>query len=74
MYFIAATVRQKNGFTSRNQHFPNNRTKVYGAPNSSTTDFLEFGKVPHMAAQGVAFFGEFYTHDVQFPSNTEVWT
>lgn len=27
-----------------------------------------------MAAQGVAFFGEFYTHDVQFRNNTEAWT
>ena len=26
-----------------------------------------------MATQGLAFFGEFYTHDVQFQNNTEAW-
>lgn len=43
MYSIATAVHQKTGFTSGNQHFPNNGTKVYGAPNSLTTDFLKFG-------------------------------
>lgn len=27
-----------------------------------------------MAAQGLAFFGESYTHDVHFQNNTEAWT
>lgn len=28
---------------SNNQHFLNDSTKVYGAPNSLTTDLLKFG-------------------------------
>lgn len=27
-----------------------------------------------MAAQGVAFFGEFYAHEVQFQNSTGAWT
>lgn len=27
-----------------------------------------------MAAQGVSFFGECYTHDIQFQNHTEAWT
>lgn len=65
-HYIATTVHPKEGFTSHSQHFRNNDTKVHGPANTLTTNFLQFGVVPHMAAQGAACFGEFYTHDVQF--------
>lgn len=39
-----------------------------------TTDVLRFGQIPHMEAQGVAFFGEFYAHEVQFQNSTGAWT
>lgn len=53
---------------SHTQHFLDSGMKVYGALNSLTTDFLQFGQVSHMAAQGL---GEFCTHDVQFRNDTE---
>lgn len=33
----------KNGFMSHTQHFLNSGMKVYGALNSLTSDFLQFG-------------------------------
>lgn len=71
---IATTGHQKEGCTSHSQHLLNDGTKVYGPANTLTTNFLKFGLVPHMAAQAVAFFGEFYTRDVQFRNKTEAWT